>query len=116
MTRLTTSLLIALICLAPVSLARAGDDAVVLKAKVKKLVDAKFGGDWDRAHAHYAEKGETKGGALEKADMQALLEDAGIGNWLTRATKVLDKDGDKRVSRQEWTDFNVHDPGVTTLE
>jgi hypothetical protein len=116
--KLTVTLLLASLCLVPVTLAAADEDVELLRTKVTKLVDAKFGGDWDRALRHYAGLGEVKGDTLEPSDLKALLKDADVGNGITRAMQLLDKDGDKVISKAElrWTDHNSHDPGVTLLE
>ena len=80
-----------------------------LKDKVAALVQSKFGGDWYRAFNHYAGKnGGT--GEVDKEDLLAMLEDAGVGSWLTRGAWAdgiigeLDKNKDKSIS---WSEFET---------
>ncbi len=78
-----------------------------LKEKVAALVQNKFGGDWYRGFNHYALK--TGGSAsVEKEDLLVMLEDAGVGSWLTRGAWAdgiigeLDKNRDKSISWEEF--------------
>jgi Ca2+-binding EF-hand superfamily protein len=74
--------------------------------KVSKLVADRFGGDYDRAFAHY--DSAPKDGRITKAELGELLKDAGIGNWLTRGAwargilAALDADKDGTISRPEF--------------
>jgi hypothetical protein len=78
-----------------------------LQDKVTRLVEGKFGGDWDRAFAHYA---STKGapGILDRDELMQVLEDAGIGSWVTRGLwadgviKELDTSRDRSISHEEF--------------
>lgn len=78
-----------------------------LKEKISALVQNKFGGDWYRGFNHYAAKnGGTS--TVEKEDLLVLLEDAGVGSWLTRGAwadgiiDAADKNKDKSIS---WDEF-----------
>jgi len=83
------------------------EEKAELKSKVSKLVDQKYGGDWDRAFRHYAAKGGS-GSLVEKDDLLVLLEDADIGNWMTRGAwadgiiEELDSSGDGKISKPEF--------------
>jgi hypothetical protein len=83
-----------------------GEAEKELKDKVTKLVDSKFGGDWDKAFAHYAAKSGA-GAEVERDDLLLMLEDADIGSWLTRGAwadgimEEVDVSKDKRISREE---------------
>lgn len=57
---------------------------VELRTKVCRLVDAHFGGDYDRAFAHYS-RGDD---AVDGGELRQLLADAGIGNGFTRGMWV----------------------------
>jgi Ca2+-binding EF-hand superfamily protein len=75
-----------------------------LADKVSALVNARFGGDYQRAFQHYDANGDGK---LARDELKALLADAGVGNVLTRAAWAggviaeLDTDGDGRISWSE---------------
>jgi hypothetical protein len=77
-----------------------------LKDKVTRLVDGKYGGDWERAFRHYAGKSGA-GTLVERKELLELLEDAGIGNWLTRGVWAdgiideLDSSKDEKISEEE---------------
>ncbi|MBM4374671.1 MAG: hypothetical protein FJ095_06275 [Deltaproteobacteria bacterium] len=80
--------------------------------KVTRLVDSRFKSDWRRAFDHYS-SGSTA--VVDRDQLIKLLDDAGIGNWVTRgawADGVPNKmvtNGDKCVS---WTEFqSVLQPG-----
>lgn len=72
--------------------------------KVQALVKAKFNGDFTAAFNHYD---LDKNHKLGRKDLWGLLEDAGIGNVLTRKVWIdgvlaqLDKDGDGAISIPE---------------
>ncbi len=76
-----------------------------LTHKVTKLIQERFGGDYNRAFAHYDTNGD---GRIDKAELGRLLEDAGIGNWLTRGAwssgiiAALDADKDSTISGPEF--------------
>jgi len=78
-----------------------------LKEKVAALVQSKFGGDWYRAFTHYAALNGSNA-TVDKEDLQVMLEDAGVGNWLTRGAWAdgiigeLDKNKDKSISWEEF--------------
>lgn len=82
-------------------------DRQELQRKVKKLVDGNFKGDYRKAFDHY-DQGITKNGKINKAELIKLLEDADLGNFITRGEwaneiiKELDKDKDNSIS---WTEF-----------
>jgi hypothetical protein len=74
--------------------------------KVTALVDSKHGGDWYKAYGHYTGLGGT--GSIGREQLLTLLEDAGIGSWLTRGAwadgilKELDTNSDKKISWEEF--------------
>jgi hypothetical protein len=78
-----------------------------LKAKVGKLCDARFGGDYKKAFAHY--DGDHDG-LISKDELSELLSDAGVGNRITRGAwasgiiKKLDKNADEKIS---WAEFDA---------
>ncbi|MBI4704276.1 MAG: EF-hand domain-containing protein [Deltaproteobacteria bacterium] len=78
-----------------------------LKGKISGLVDTKFGGDYTKAFNHYAELSGA-GGLVERTDLLQLLEDAGVGSWLSRGAwadgimKELDTNKDKGISWEEF--------------
>ncbi len=80
-----------------------------LKQKVKALVDTKFGGDFSKTFNHYAGLG-GEGGLVDREELLTMLEDAGVGNWLTRGKWAdgiideLDVDKDKSIS---WDEFST---------
>ena len=77
-----------------------------LKAKVSALVASKFNGDYKKGFDHYD---NDKDGSISKSELVQMLEDAGVGNGLTRGAwangiiKKLDGNGDKKI---EWTEFD----------
>lgn len=79
-----------------------------LRDKVSKLVTDKFGGDYHKAFAHYAD--DIKDGKIGRHALAELLGDAGIGNWLTRAAWAsgiiveLDTDKDGGISESAFED------------
>jgi Ca2+-binding EF-hand superfamily protein len=78
-----------------------------LEEKVTALVKSRFGGDYRAAFGHYDADGD---GAISKAELKALLKDAGIGSGLTRwawaegVIDELDADGDGHIS---WAEFDA---------
>lgn len=76
-----------------------------LKAKVGALVNKKFGGDFQKAFAHYDKDGD---GAVGKSELVELLSDAGVGNGLTRgiwASKIIDKLDSSSDKKIQWLEF-----------
>lgn len=79
-------------------------EALEVIDKVRHLVSRNFGGDYQAAFAYYDNR---RRGRLGPRDLDKLLEDAGIGNWLTRGTwaqsiiAALDKDHDGTVALVE---------------
>jgi len=77
-----------------------------LTDKVVKLIADHFGGDWHKAFEHY--DNDKRDGKINKTELGQLLKDAGIGNWLTRATwadgiiAALDTDKDGTISGPEF--------------
>src|SRR4051794_41345307 len=75
-----------------------------LTEKVTALVRDRFGGDYGKAFAHYD---ANKDGRIDRAELGRMLEDAGIGSWLTRgawasgivAALDADKDKDRKSTR-----------------
>lgn len=84
-----------------------------LQEKVTNLVDARFGGDWTKAFQHYAGVGSASG--VDRRGLSQLLEDAGVGNRLTRGAwtsgvmDVLDANSDGSIT---WAEFQtaLHTP------
>jgi hypothetical protein len=76
-----------------------------LKEKVGALVTSQFGGDYKKAFAHYDSE---KNGTVTKSELVQLLEDAGVGNGLTRGMwakgiiEKLDTSQDKGI---QWSEF-----------
>jgi Ca2+-binding EF-hand superfamily protein len=76
-----------------------------LTGKVTRLIQERFGGDYHRAFAQYDANGD---GRIDKAELGRLLQDAGIGNWLTRGAwadgivAALDADKDGTISGPEF--------------
>lgn len=72
--------------------------------KVSKLFAEKFGGDYRQAFDHY--DCDKKG--IDQPELMVLLEDAGLGNWLTRGLwargiiQALDADQDGVISFTEF--------------
>lgn len=91
----------------PVVQREAAEDPNVaeLKAKVSRLVDSKFGGDYNAAFDHYA----GNDGVATRSELIDMLKDAGVGNGLTRGMwadgvmKEVDADGSGSVSKAEFT-------------
>ena len=77
-----------------------------LKRKIEALTRRRFGGDYKRMFDRYANNGEGNG-TLDEDELVELLEDADIGNGLTRRTwargiiNKLDRDRDARLSYVE---------------
>jgi Ca2+-binding EF-hand superfamily protein len=75
-----------------------------LKEKITRLVVERFGGNFPKAFGNYD---GNKDGRINKAELVALLKDAGIGNWLTRLRwadgilDALDTDRDGAISAEE---------------
>ena len=78
-----------------------------LKEKVTAVVNDRFGGDWTKAFNHYAAR-SGNAGLVEPGDLRKLLEDANIGNGITRGKwvegvmKKVDVSNDKAIS---WDEF-----------
>jgi hypothetical protein len=76
-----------------------------LKSKVGTLVDGEFGGDYKKAFDHYD---SDRDGGIHKAELVALLKDAGVGNGFTRGAwasgiiERLDKSTDEQI---QWAEF-----------
>lgn len=77
-----------------------------LREKIERLVTEKYKGDWSKAYNHYAAK--NGGAQIDRDDLLALLEDAGIGSWLTRGAwadgimEEVDTNSDKQISWEEF--------------
>jgi Ca2+-binding EF-hand superfamily protein len=75
--------------------------------KVTALVTTRFGGDYRAAFAHYDADGN---GTIDKDELKALLNDAGIGSGLTRwawakgIMAEVDASGDGSIS---WAEFEA---------
>lgn len=76
-----------------------------LKTKVGALVDKKFGSDFKKAFEHYD---ADKDGSIAKGELITLLEDAKVGNGVTRGAwangiiEKLDQSGDKSIQFDEF--------------
>lgn len=81
------------------------DNERELKAKIKALVNSRYGGDYKKAFEAYDPDGD---GAIDKAGLSRFLSDAGVGNGLTRGAWVkgiiskLDGSGDSKI---QWTEL-----------
>jgi Ca2+-binding EF-hand superfamily protein len=96
----------------------AEDNGIELVTKVKKLVDEKFDGNYQRAFNFYdtdtlTSEGKIKkrpDGKISKDELKRLLADAGVGNVITRGAwadgiiRKLDTNGDRCIS---WQEFQV---------
>lgn len=93
----------------PVQVAAVEEDANVkeLKTKVGALVAKTFGGDYKKAFEHY--DGDKDGG-VGKDEIKKLLEDAGVGNGLTRgawASGIIEKVDKSADGKIQWTEFEA---------
>ena len=76
-----------------------------LKTKVGALVDKNFGSDFKKAFEHYD---TDKDGSIAKAELVNLLEDAKVGNGVTRGAwangiiEKLDQSGDAKIQFDEF--------------
>lgn len=76
-----------------------------LTDKVRQLIEGRFSGDYHKAFAHYDASGD---GRIDRTELGRLLEEAGIGNWLTRGAwaggiiAALDADKDGTISGPEF--------------
>lgn len=76
-----------------------------LKTKVGALVSSKFGNDYKKAFDHYD---RDKDGAVTKGELVELLEEAGVGNAITRgvwAKKIIEKLDASHDHAIEWSEF-----------
>lgn len=79
-----------------------------LQDKVQRLVERRFGGDYQAAFDHYDSSDDR---AIGRKELLRLLDDAGIGNLVTRgawADGILDKidgQGGNRDGRIQWSEF-----------
>ncbi|MBM4360736.1 MAG: EF-hand domain-containing protein [Deltaproteobacteria bacterium] len=84
---------------------RSSPEEQELRDKVTRLVETQFKMDWVRAFDHYA---VGTSATVDRERLLAMLEDAGIGNFMTRGKwadallEKLDTNGDKRIS---WGEF-----------
>jgi len=78
-----------------------------LKDKFKQWVDAKFGGDWDKAFRSAANRSNSDN-TINREELLWALKQAGIGNWITRGAwadgiiESLDKGGDRKINEREF--------------
>lgn len=76
-----------------------------LKEKVGGLVSTKFGGDYRKAFDHYDTNHD---GSVDAAEMSKLLEDARVGNAITRGrwvSGILKKLDTNKNGKIEWAEF-----------
>jgi hypothetical protein len=77
--------------------------AADLGRRVQSLVQQQFRGDQRAAFNHYARNGE-----VPRAQVRQLLEDAGVGNGLTRGaytSAVMDRFDTNRNGGVSWQEF-----------
>lgn len=80
-------------------------DKMELQEKLDRVVTARFGGDYEAAFRHYD---TDRDGAINKAELKALLGDAGIASrwtrwaWVNAIIQEVDADGDGQIS---WPEF-----------
>jgi hypothetical protein len=84
-----------------------GEDENVreLKRKVLALVNERFHGDMRTAFDHYG-----KDGSVDKDELRALFEDAGVGNRMTRGMwvkGVMEKMDASRDGKITWDEFQA---------
>ncbi len=78
-----------------------------LVEKVGALVSRRFNGDYRQAFTHYA-RSHSAQPTVDAKELEALLGDAGVGNFITRGAWVsgiidrVDKDADRKIS---WDEF-----------
>ena len=80
-------------------------DVKELKDKVSKLVKSQFGGDYRKAFDYYDVDHD---GGVNAAEVRKLLEDAGVGNRLTRGrwvAGILEQLDTNRNGKIEWKEF-----------
>lgn len=79
-----------------------------LTRKVGTLIRTRFRGNYQDAFRHYDRLRTSTDGQIDIDELQALLEDAEVGNRLTRGAwargvmGMLDTDRDGRISWQEF--------------
>lgn len=77
--------------------------AADLGRRVQNLVRQQYGGDQRAAFNHYARNGE-----VPRAQVQQLLEDAGVGSMFTRGAytdAVMDRFDTNRNNGVSWQEF-----------
>lgn len=80
-----------------------------LVKNVKALVAKNFGGSYERAFQHYAVRSSSQP-TLDENELKMLLEDADIGNMITRGTwastiiRELDQNADGKIGWSEFAD------------
>ncbi|MBW2525643.1 MAG: EF-hand domain-containing protein [Deltaproteobacteria bacterium] len=88
-----------------------------LKDKFKRWIDQDFGGDWDKAFRTVANRANSVN-TINREELLWALEQAGIGNWITRGMwadgiiKELDKSGDRAISEREFNSVFRMDKGT----
>jgi Ca2+-binding EF-hand superfamily protein len=84
-----------------------------LKSKVIALVCKNHGGSYKNAFDHYDKNQDQK---IDEKELKQLLEDANVGNWVTRGKwvdglmKKFDSDHDRCISWGEFSSAFSHDP------
>jgi hypothetical protein len=76
-----------------------------LKQKVGALVASQFGGDYKKAFSHFD---SDKDGSVTKGELVQLLEEAGVGNGITRgmwAKKIIEKLDTSHDKGIQWAEF-----------
>ena len=88
-----------------------------LKDKFKNWVDAKFGGDWDKAFRYTANRNNTDN-TINREELLWALKQVGIGNWITRSAwadgiiKEVDKNSDGNIAEAEFNAIFRQDKGT----
>lgn len=76
-----------------------------LQEKVGKLVKVKFKGSYEMAFDYYD---ANKDKAVSSEEITRLLEDADVGNWMTRSTwvsQILERMDTNKNGKVEWKEF-----------
>ena len=82
-------------------------DRASIIAAIKALCVSNFNGDYQAGFAFYASGDGTE---ISEGELETLLKDAGVGNWVTRPIaareiiRELDTNGDGLIS---WPEFQV---------
>ena len=84
------------------------DEKKELVEKVVNLCKERFGGDYRKLFDHYHREKTPEG--ISREELGVLLEDAGIGNWLSRGmwvTGILEALDTGRDGSISWAEFEA---------